>query len=584
MRHGRSPLRHETLRPCQVGGTKKLVCPRKAASARGELLHTSCNPNVTSMFRTQSLLLSVDISKKETPLVKRNIIVNLLGRGVGLSLNIVIVPIYLHVLGVAAVGLIGFYGTMYTLLGVVEHSVGSMLIIEMARYTHTPDGAQMQRDLMRTTELFYLLIALLIGLVITAAAPTIVGVWLSSATLGHSTLVRCVILMGWAISLQLGFSLNLNALNGLERQIQSSLLSVFFASARGGAALIVLFLISATSEGYFASQVIVAALCVPLSFLVVWRSIPEGGSATQINPRLLLNSLRYTPALTAAAVVFVILFQADKLIVSALLPLETFGHYVIASMLASLVFSIYGPIATALIPRFARLLAMHAEGEVRMLFHKASQFVALAMLPGATVVILYPNSVILLWTGDAISAANSAPILQLLTLGAVFSGLACASNSLQLAARLPQFGLYANLFSMAAVPLAYFATTRFGSPGATLIWLVMGFNQLIIPPMLLHRRLLKHDIARWYLVDLGVPVAVAAAMGVLSRGFVIMPQSRVGIGLWLFLVWAAVDLAVLSVCPALREMAIQLVRQLIARFPMTSQEKSNRTVPPPQSS
>lgn len=506
-------------------------------------------------------------------MIKRNIIVNLIGRGVGLSLNVILVPVYLHVLGVAALGLIGFYGTLFTLLGVVEHSIGTMLVVEMSRLSHAPNGTQLQRNLMRTTEFFYLLLALLIGLAISAATPTIVGVWLSSAALGYSTLVRCVMLMGWAISFQLGFSLHLSALNGLERQIQSNLLSIFFVGARGSAALVVLFFISASSEGYFASQVVATALSVALSFLVVWRSIPKAESATQLDPHLLLKALRHTPALTGTAIVFVLLVQADKLIISALLPLETLGRYVIASMLASLAFSIYGPIATALVPRFTRLLAVHAEGEIRTLFHTASQFVAFIILPGAMVAIFYPDSLILLWTNDASSATSAAPILRLLTLGATFSCLTCASNSLQLAAGMPQFGLYANLSSMAAVPVAYFATIGFGPVGATLIWLVMGFNQLVVPPLLFHRHLLKHDVSQWYLVDLGVPFVVAAAMGALSHTLVTMPQSRLGIGLSLFLIWVAADLAVLAACPALREMAFYFVRKLIARLPIKFEGK-----------
>ena len=117
-------------------------------------------------------------------MLRRNVVVNLLGRGIALSLQVLLIPVFLHLLGVEAVGLIGFYNTMLTAMGVVEYAIGTMIVREMAKLSEIGDGTQLQRNLLRTTEILYALCAVAISAAITIAAPAIVHTWLSRSSLG----------------------------------------------------------------------------------------------------------------------------------------------------------------------------------------------------------------------------------------------------------------------------------------------------------------------------------------------------------------------------------------------------------------
>ena len=66
-------------------------------------------------------------------MLRRNVVANLLGRAIALSLQVLLLPVFLHLLGVESVGLIGFYTTMLTAMGVVEYSIGTMMMREMAK-------------------------------------------------------------------------------------------------------------------------------------------------------------------------------------------------------------------------------------------------------------------------------------------------------------------------------------------------------------------------------------------------------------------------------------------------------------------
>lgn len=497
-------------------------------------------------------------------MLRRNVVVNLFGRGIAMVLQALLIPLYLRFLGVDAVGLIGFYTTMLTAMGVVEYSIGTMIMREMARLSEASDGAQLQRDLLRTTEILYVVGIFAVGLAITAAAPGIVHIWLYRSTLGDDVLVQCVVLMGWTVALQLFVSLYLNALNGLEHQSRANILSVALASARGFGALVVLLIISATIEAYFTAQLVAVLLILIVSAAAVWQSLPRAAHPAAIRPSLLRSTWHGTRSLTGAAFLFVFLSQADKLIASALLPLKEFGYYVIASTVAGLMWSIYGSVGTALTPRFTRLVALHADEQVRALFHSASQFMGLILLPVAVVAIFHAEPLIFLWTGDSSVAAHAAPLVTLLTIGTLLACLACASNSLQLAAGFTELGLLNNIVWIVGVPMTFLGTLKYGLEGATIMWLAGGIIALTVAPTLFHRRMLKGEQARWYLIDLGIPATTAAAVGALSILFANTPSSRPLIGLQLAFVWLLTSFAVLLVCPALRIAASGMARRSLA--------------------
>jgi O-antigen/teichoic acid export membrane protein len=172
-----------------------------------------------------------------------------------------------------------------------------------------------------------------------------------------------------------------------------------------------------------------------------------------------------------------------------------------------------------------------------------------------------------LWTGDPQTAAQSRLLVPLLYAGAAIWSLGGVSNALQIAAGWPHFALYTNLFALVTiVPFSYFLTSRVGAVGAAGMWLLTSTLQLLVPPALLHRRVLKGERMRWYLVDLGLPVAVAAVVGAVSQAFEVMPHSRAVIASNLVLLWGIASAAVLAVCPELRRIAAQLAAQLYHRM------------------
>ena len=79
-------------------------------------------------------------------------------------LQMACVPLYIRFLGVEAYGLIGFYLMLQAILQVLDLGLSPTMNREMARYSVQPEKADEARDLVRTLELGYWLIGLMIGL------------------------------------------------------------------------------------------------------------------------------------------------------------------------------------------------------------------------------------------------------------------------------------------------------------------------------------------------------------------------------------------------------------------------------------
>jgi hypothetical protein len=189
---------------------------------------------------------------------------------------------------------------------------------------------------------------------------------------------------------------------------------------------------------------------------------------------------------------------------------------------------------------------------------------SLILLPVAVIAVFHAEPLILLWTGSNSIAVHAAPLVTLLTIGTLLVCLACASNSLQLAGGFSHLSLINNVVWIVGLPITYLGALKYGAEGATIMWLIGGVVSLTVAPTLFHRRILKGEQTRWYLIDLGIPATAAAVVGTLSVLLTSTPSSRPLIGLQLVLVWCVTSLAVLLVCPALRMVAIDMARRSLA--------------------
>jgi hypothetical protein len=143
--------------------------------------------------------------------------------------------------------------------------------------------------------------------------------------------------------------------------------------------------------------------------------------------------------------------------------------------------------------------------------------------------------------------------------GFACNGLMTLPFSLQTAAGWTRLTLIVSaLWAAAIVPLLLLATRIFGPEGAAMVWFAMNFSHLFTIVPFVHRRLLKGELARWYLHDIAVP-ALAAGLTVLLFRFLPTPMAgnRIGVSFWLVVVWLCAVSAAMLVSPQARSLRRQ---------------------------
>lgn len=468
-------------------------------------------------------------------------------------IGVIFIPVYLRFLGVEAYGLIGFFLTLQSVFGVMDLGLSLTLNRELARGRSQEDGNFHMASLLRTMEIVYWLLSVIVGLVVVLGAPWIAISWVNTVTLSTETVQTAVRMMGIIIALQAPFSLYQGGLTGLQQQVSVNLILALAATVRAAGAALVLWVLSPTVEAYFAWQVIVAGAATGLCAWSLWRRIPGGISHARFDPALLLGLRRFALAVSANVIVGISLTQLDKLILINLLTLEEFGYYMLAVLVTSLLWAIILPINTALFPQFTELYEHQDDTGLAVLYHKACQLMAVALLPVALLLALFSYELLVMWTSDGVTARNAYLLVSLITVGTALNGLTSVASYLQSAAGWPGLILRTNfVLALVLVPMLWVLVPRFGPIGAAAVWIIINGAYLVFTVPIMHRRLLRGELGRWYFADLLLPVVAVSVVAIPARLLMPMGLSQIGQLAFLTCVWAAAVASVVMVAPELK--------------------------------
>jgi O-antigen/teichoic acid export membrane protein len=464
--------------------------------------------------------------------LRRNVAANLFGRAWVTVLGIAFIPVYLRFLGMEAYGLVGFFATLQAVFGLLDLGLGATVNRELARLSVTADRRAEQRTLLRTLETCYWIISLTAGFLVVVLAPTIAHDWVHPARLSPLTVERAIRLMGMVLALQFPFSFYQAALMGLQRQVMLNAIVVVTATLRSAGTALVLWKISASVEAFFLCQLAVSVIQVLVTLGYVWSGLGGGWSARPEVARL-RSIWRYAAATSANSLVGIALSQTDKVLLSGLLPLEQFGYYALAGTMASFVWAVAIPINQALFPRFAQLTEVRDHLTLSALYHRASQVMVVALVPAAATVAAFAWQLIFLWTRNAVTADHTALIAALLIIGTTINGIVGVPGYLQSAAGWPTLMVYTNLVAaVVLVPAILVVTPRYGATGAAFVWLVLNAGYLLFNVPVMHRRLLRGELWRWYRDDVARPAAGAIVVVIVGR--MLLPHAS---SIWMTASW-----------------------------------------------
>lgn len=454
--------------------------------------------------------------------VKRNIVANFAGSAWLALMSLAFVPFYIRLMGVESYGIVGVLISLQAIFAVLDLGLSQTLARELARLAVDPRNAGYMADTARTLEVVYWAIAAGVIAAIALLAQPIAYSWLNPERLPRETLRDALWIMALVIGLRWPAALYAGGLNGLQRQVLVNAILAVFATVQGAGALAVLWFIAPTIEAFFWWQALIALFQVAVLRGALQRSLHSGREGT-FSIGVLKSVWRFAAGITGISLLVTLLTQLDKVLLSRLLALTEFGYYVFAATVAAVLFRLITPVFTAYSPRLTELVSRNDQAELVRTYHQGCQVMAVVILAPTLILAMFSREILELWTHDLALVAATHLLVSLLVIGNALNGLVTVPYALQLAHGWTKLALYANVVAMLILaPGLYFATSLWGAVGAAGVWVVLNGGYVLIGMHFMHRRWLAAEKWRWYVRDVGMPLA--AVLLVVLAGRAVMAE------------------------------------------------------------
>lgn len=436
-------------------------------------------------------------------------------------------PFYINYMGAEAYGLVGFFTLLQAWFILLDMGLTLTVVRETARFRGGATNSINYLSVIRALEWLFAGIALIGCGIMFIAANYIANDWLKTTNLPAAELRNSIELMAGIIALRWMSGLYRSTISGHELLVWLGGYNSFIATLRFGGAIFVLITIGTTPTIFFTYQLCVAAIELTILFLKAYRTLPKIPkyckriwSWFNFSP-----ALKFSFSLAFPTILWTLVTQTDKLVLSRILPLTEYGYFTLAIMLANGIIMISDPISTAILPRMTKLEAERNHTNLIHIYRSSTQIVAI--IAGATAITITYRAEPLLWvwTNNEILAKQMSSILILYAIGNAILCISAFPFYLQYAkGNLKLHVIGSTIFTIILIPAIIWAAKQYGAIGAGYIWLITNLIFFIFWVPIIHNKFAPQLNLKWYFNDILIIVLPMILIGYLTN--IWMPHSK----------------------------------------------------------
>lgn len=431
----------------------------------------------------------------------RNTGLSYAGQAYALLIGILILPFYLGHLGAEAYGLIGFFAVLQAWLQLLDAGLSPSLVRQIAHFRGRPASAAETYEpgrLLRSFELIFLPLAALTVLSIHLGSGWLAHQWLQAHELSTTTIVHCISLMGLMVGLKLYATLYKSGLQGLELHAWLNGANVLIATLRYFGGLFLVASISQDPLDFFLFQLAVALIETLIFAAKAYTLMPTPSILTGFDWTVVKPVLPFAAGMSLTSVLWIILTQLDKVLLSNVLLLKEYGYFSLVALVSTGIMTLTNPLVQTLLPRMTMLMAEGRIGDMQALYLNASRFVCSLLFPLSGVIAFHSAELIFAWTGDPEAAQWSQRVLPWYVLGSAIMAATAFQFFLQYAYGQLRLHVWFSLVSAAlSIPLVIYAALEHGVYGAALAWFGLRMLTFVVWPPMVHKRFAAGLHRRW---------------------------------------------------------------------------------------
>lgn len=478
--------------------------------------------------------------------IKKNVVANYASQIYITLAGIAMLPLYLRYMGAETYGLLGFFTMLQAWFNLLDLGLTPTISREAARLKAGVLSTLEFKQLFRGLSVIFMVLAIVGGGSIFLLSPYIANHWLKAEVLSHGQVALAIQIMGACVALRWMGGLYRGVISGVEQQVWLGVFNVIITTFRFVLVFPVMWYFGYTAQTFFFYQLGVATL----EILGLWYKSCQiisdykyDGQPVGWSIKPVKAVLQFSMMIAFTSSVWVFATQTDKLLLSKLLPLNEYGFFTLAVLVASVVMVISGPISSAIMPRMANLHSQGKTDQVIDVYRKSTQMVSLLAGVVTLTLMCAGGQLLYAWTGGAQLQENTALILKLYALGNGFLAIGAFPYYMQYARGNLHYHLKGNVIMIATIlPATYFAASHYGAIGAGCVWLLTNLLFVMFWVAYVHRKLIPGIHLDWLLGDVlkvlapGVFVALLiSALDVQPVGVINNLLFVIGAGLAIFL-------------------------------------------------
>ncbi|WP_268797012.1 lipopolysaccharide biosynthesis protein [Pseudomonas huanghezhanensis] len=444
--------------------------------------------------------------------VVRNTALSYAGQAYALLVGILIMPFYLGHLGAEAYGLIGFFAVIQAWLQLLDAGLSPSLVRAVAHQQGTPAQERSTGRLLRSFEVIFLPLASLCCIAVYLGSDWIAVHWLNARQMSPQTLIDCISLMGVIIALRLYSTLYKSGIQGLEQHAWLNAANVIIATLRYFGGLLLVSTYSQDPIDFFVFQALVGLIEALIFAARAYQQMPTPTWHTGFDWALVKPILPFAANMSGAAILWILLTQIDKVLLSELLPLHEYGYFSLVALITTGIMMLSNPVAQTLLPRLTVLMAEGRRDEMHALFLAAHRFICTFLFPLAALIALHADSLVYAWSGDLAAAQWCRSILPWYALGSAIMAASAFQFYLQYAYGQMRLHMrYSVISALITVPVMFVAIHYYAALGAAIAWFVLRLISFAIWPAFIHQKLAPEINGQW-LRDV-IRISVMTAVG-----------------------------------------------------------------------
>ncbi len=452
--------------------------------------------------------------------VRKIIVTNYISQAWVAFIGLAFLPLFIKYLGVEAYGLVGFFALIQTWLALLDMGMTPTLNREMARFHAGAHEISSIKNLLRSLEVLCIGISVFIVLVVFCSSDWLASSWLKVERMGVKQVSEGISIIAFIVGLRFMEGLYRGGLLGLHKQIWYNVANALLATIRNVGAVIVM-LFSPSIISFFVWQAIISFITVLIYAYKLNTSLPRTGFPSRFSIDAISKIWKFAGGMFSITILSLLLTQIDKLLLSKLISLESFSYYTLAATLAGVLFMIVGPITQAVYPKIINLITLDKKQELIHLYHRSAQLVTVMTGTLTAVVCIYSSEVIYVWSGQYSLAENTGSILAILIVGNFLNVLMYLPYHMQLANGWTTLAFKTNLVAVCLLgPAILIVVPKYGVVSAALIWCLLNAFYVFIVIQIMHKKLLKTEMIKWYVQDVFNPLIGPITICLLARLFI----------------------------------------------------------------